>query len=153
MHNNVYQLSTRQLNAGEFINEYTFEPVQISDFADYVKEVDGDLSDAYDEFSFIPSMFDRKDDMLIYKGCEDIFRKWHKEVCDKAEALSEEGLKDGMNTFRLRWALQNPFTFDRFVITDYDDLPSPSADFLQYCAAHLKVGDILYLGGVLDFHS
>lgn len=152
MHNNIYQLSTRQLNAGEFITENTFEPVQVSDFADYVKEVDGDLADAYDEFPFIPYMFDRKDDMLIYKGCEDIFRKWHKEVCDKAEALSEEGLKDGMNTYRLRRVLQTPFTEDRFVITGYYDLPRPSSKFLQYCATHLEVGDILYLGNVLDFH-
>lgn len=153
MHNNIYQLSTRQLNADEFITEDTFEPEEVSDFADYVQEVACDLSEAYDAFPFIPSMFDRKDDMLVYKGCEDIFRKWHKEVCDKAEALSEEGLKDSMKTFRLRWTLQTPFTFDRFVITDYDDSPEPSSDFLQYCAAHLEVGDILYLGGVLDFHS
>lgn len=152
MHNNIYQLSTRRLNADEFITENTFEPVQVSDFADYVKKVKGELTDAYNEFPFVPFMFDLKDDMLVYKGCEDIFRKWHKEVCDKAEALSEEGLKDGMNTFRLRQALQTPFTEDRFVLTGYDDLPSPSADFLQYCAAHLEVGDILYLGGVLDFH-
>lgn len=152
MHNNIYQLSTRQLNADEFITEVTFDPVQISDFADYVREVDCDLSEAYDEFPFIPYMFDRNDDMLIYKGCEDILRKWHKEVCDKVAKLSEEGLKDGMNTFRLRRVLQTPFTEDRFVITDYDSCPEPSSDFLQYCAKELKIGDVLYLGGVLDFH-
>lgn len=152
MHNTIYQLSTHQLNADEFITENTFEPVQVSDFADYVKEVDCDLSEAYDAFPFITSIFDRKDDMLIYKGCEDMFRRWHEEVCDKASKLSEEGLKDDMNTFRVRRVLQTPFTEDRFVITDYDSCPAPSADFLQYCAKELKIGDVLYLGGVLDFH-
>lgn len=152
MHNTIYQLSTHQLNADEFITENTFEPEQVSDFADYVQKVDCDLSKAYDKFPFIPSMFDRKDDMLIYKGCEEVFRNWHKGVCDKAEALSEEGLKDSVKTFRLRRVLQTPFTYDRFVITDYDGYPEPSSDFLQYCAARLDVGDILYLGGVLGFH-
>lgn len=152
MHSNIYQLSTHQLNADEFITENTFEPEQVSDFADYVQEVDFDLSEAYDAFPFVPSMFDRKDDMLVYKGCDEAFRNWHKEVCDKVSKLSEEGLKDSMNTFRLRRVLLTPFTESRFVLTGYNDLPSPSADFLQYCAAHLEVGDILYLGGVLDFH-
>lgn len=152
MHNNIYQLSTRQLNAYEFITESSYDPDEIDDFADYVQEVEGELSDVYDAFPFIPSMFDRKDDMLVYKGCEDIFRKWHKEVCDKVARLSEEGLKDSMNTFRLRRALRTPFTEDRFVIEDYNVHPEPSSEFLQYCAKELKIGDVLYLGGVLDFH-
>lgn len=151
MHNNIFQLSASPINADEFITESSFEPSEIDDFADYVREPDEDLSEVYDEFPFltIGTMFVREGDKLIYKGCDEVFRNWHKAVCQEMGKLSEEGLKDGMNTWRMGALLNEPFTRDRFYLGEYC---LDSADFLQYCAKNLKEGDTLYLGGVLDFH-
>ena len=149
MHNSIFQLSTSPIDADQFITENTFEPCEINDFADYVQEPDGDLSKAYDEFPFLGTMFTRDGDKLICKGCDDVFRTWHKAVCQEVGKLSEEGLKDGMNTWRVKQLLTVPFTRARFYLEEYC---LDSADFLQYCANNLKEGDTLYLGGVLDFH-
>ena len=153
MHNNIFQLSTSPIDADEFITESTFEFSEIDDFADYVSEYEGDLSEVYDEFPFLAvgAMFVREGDKLIYKGCDDVFRTWHKAVCQEAGKLSEEGLKDGMNTWRVGTLLSEPFTRDRFYLEE-KGYPKDSSEFLQYCAKKLKVGDVLYLGGVLDFH-
>ena len=153
MHNSIFQLSTSPIDADQFITENTFEPCEIDDFADYVQEPSGDLSKAYDEFPFLTlgAMFTREGDKLIYRGCSDIFRTWHKAVCKEMEKLSEEGLKDGMNTWRMGTLLNEPFTRDRFYLNEYG-YHMDSSDFLQYCANNLKEGDVLYLGGVLDFH-
>ena len=149
MHNNIFQLSASPINADDFIAESSFDPSEIDDFADYVQEPDGDLSKAYDEFPFLGTMFTRDGDKLICKGCDDVFRTWHKAVCQEVGKLSEEGLKDGMNTWRVKQLLTVPFTRARFYLEKYC---LDSADFLQYCANNLKEGDTLYLGGVLDFH-
>ena len=151
MHNNIFQLSASPINADEFINEDSFEPGEIDDFADYVQEPKGDLSKAYDEFPFLGTMFARKDDKLIYKGCGDVFRTWHKAVCQEVGKLSVEGLKDHMKTWIVKKLLDEPFTCDRFYLNEYD-YHMDSSEFLQYCAKNLKKGDVLYLGGVLDFH-
>lgn len=151
MHNSIFQLSASPIDADEFITEDSFEPSEISDFADYVQEFDGDLSKAYDEFPFLGAMFTRDGDKLICKGCDDVFRTWHKAVCKEMENLSEEGLKDGMNTWRMGTLLNEPFTLDRFYLEE-KGYPIDSSEFLQYCAKNLKEGDTLYLGGVLDFH-
>ena len=151
MHNNIFQLSASPINADDFIAESSFDPSEIDDFADYVQEPDGDLSKAYDEFPFLGTMFTRDGDKLICKGCDDVFRTWHKAVCQEVGKLSEEGLKDGMNTWRVKQLLTEPFTRDRFYLEEYG-YSVDSAEFLQHCAKKLKEGDVLYLGGVLDFH-
>lgn len=152
MHNSIFQLSASPIDADEFITEDSFEPSEIDDFADYVREPDCDLSEAYDEFPFLGTMFTRDGDKLICKGCDDVFRTWHKAVCQEVGKLSEEGLKDGMNTWRMGTLLNEPFTRDRFYLEE-EGYPIDSSEFLQYCAKkNLKEGDTLYLGGVLDFH-
>ena len=151
MHNNIFQLSASPINADDFITESSFEPSEIDDFADYVQEPDGDLSKVYDEFPFLGTMFTRDGDKLICKGCDDVFRTWHKAVCQEVGKLSEEGLKDGMNTWRVKQLLTVPFTRARFYLEE-QGYPMDSSEFLQYCAKNLKEGDTLYLGGVLDFH-
>lgn len=151
MHNNIFQLSASPIDADEFITESSFEPSEIDDFADYVSEYEGDLSDAYSEFPFLGTMFTRDDDKLIYKGCNEVFQAWHKAVCKETDKLSEEGLKDGMNTWRVKKLLDEPFTRDRFYLNEYG-YSIDSSEFLQYCAKNIKEGDVLYLGGVLDFH-
>jgi hypothetical protein len=152
MHNNIFQLSTSPIDADEFITESTFEFSEIDDFADYVREPDCDLSKAYDEFPFLGAMFTRDGDKLICKGCNEVFQAWHKAVCKETDKLSEEWLKDGMNTWRVGTLLKEPFTRDRFYLNEYCSYPMDSSEFLQYCANNLKEGDTLYLGGVLDFH-
>ena len=151
MHNNIFQLSASPINADEFINEDSFEPGEIDDFADYVQEPKGDLSKVYDEFPFLGTIFTRDGDKLIYKGCGDVFRTWHKAVCQEVGKLSVEGLKDHMKTWIVKKLLDEPFTCDRFYLNEYD-YHMDSSEFLQYCAKNLKKGDVLYLGGVLDFH-
>jgi hypothetical protein len=152
MHNNIFQLSASPIDADEFITESSFEPSEIDDFADYVREPDCDLSEVYDDFPFLGTMFTREDDKLIYKGCNEVFQAWHKAVCKETDKLSEEWLKDGMNTWRVGTLLKEPFTRDRFYLNEYCSYPMDSSEFLQYCANNLKEGDTLYLGGVLDFH-
>lgn len=151
MHNYIFQLSVSPINADEFITESSFEPSEIDDFADYLQEPHCDLSEAYDEFPFRGTMFTRDGDKLIHKGCNEVFRTWHKALCQEMGKLSEEGLKDGMNTWRVKNLLDEPFTRDRFYLNEYG-YPMDSSEFLQYCANNLKEGDTLYLGGVLDFH-
>ena len=153
MHNNIYQLSASPIDADEFITESTFEFSEIDNFADYVSEYEGDLSEVYDDFPFIffGKMFTRDGDELIYKGCDEVFQAWHKAVGKETDKLSEEWLKYGMNTWRVGTLLKEPFTRDRFFLSDKNELLD-SSEFLQYCANNLKEGDTLYLGGVLDFH-
>lgn len=151
MHNNIYQLSTSPIDADDFIAESSFEPSEIDYFADYVSEYEGDLSEVYDKFPFLGTMFTRDGDKLICKGCDDVFRTWHKAVCQEVGKLSEEGLKDGTNIWRVKKLLTEPFTRDRFYLEEYG-YSVDSAEFLQHCAKKLKEGDVLYLGGVLDYH-
>lgn len=151
MHNNIFQLSALPIDADKFITEDSFEPNEIDDFADYVQEPKSDLFKAYDEFPFLGTMFTRDGHKLIYKGCGDVFRTWHKAVCQEVDKLSEEGLKDHMKTWIVKKLLDEPFTCDRFYLNEYD-YHMDSSEFLQYCANNLKEGDVLYLGGVLYFH-
>lgn len=151
MHNNIFQLSASPINADEFITDNSFELSEIDDFADYVQEPDGDISKSYDEFPFLETMFTREDDKLIYKGCGEVFRTWHKAVCQEIGKLSEEGLKDSMNTWRVKQLITEPFTRDKFYLNEHG-YNMDSSEFLQYCAKRFKEGDTLYLGGVLDFH-
>ena len=151
MHYNIFQLSASPIDADEFITVSSFEPSEIDDFADYVSEYEGDLYEVYDNFPFLGTMFTREGDKLIYKGCNEVFRAWHKAVCQEVGKLSEEGLKGGTNTWRVGKLLSEPFTHDRFYLDEYG-CPVDSSEFLQYCANNLKEGDMLYLGGVLEFH-
>lgn len=149
----IYQLSTSPIDASDFIDEGSLLYEDIESFSDYVSKIDDNkYEQAYKDFPFIGTMFKRDDDKLIYQGCDKIFRQWYEYVSKEADKLSEEGLKSSSNTWRVKKALEVPFTEDRFVVSGWDECPEPSSDFLQYCAYSLKKGDVLYLGGVLNYH-
>lgn len=151
MHNNIYQLSASPINADDFITEKSFELSDINDYADYVQEYEGDLSDAYSEFPFIATMFVRNGDKLTFKGCRDILSVWRTAIRREMEKLCDGGPEHMEETYDAVQLLTEPFTHDRFYMSD-GYYPLDSSEFLQYCAKNLKEGDTLYLGGVLDFH-
>lgn len=151
MHNNIFQLSSSPINADDFITEKSFELSDIHDYADYVQEYDGDLSEAYSEFPFIATMFVRNGDKLIFKWCRDILSVWRTAIRREMEKLCDGGPEHMEDTYDAVQLLTEPFTHDRFYMGD-GYYPLNSSEFLQYCANNLKEGDTLYLGGVLDFH-
>ena len=151
MHNNIFQLSASPIDADEFITESSFEPSDIDDFADYVQEYDGDLSDAYSEFPFVETMFVRNGDKLTCKGCRDILSVWRTAIRREMEKLCDGGPEHMEDTYDAVQLLTEPFTRDKFYLEE-KGYPIDSSEFLQYCANNLKEGDTLYLGGVLDFH-
>lgn len=151
MHNSIFQLSASPIDADEFITEDSFEPSEISDFADYVQELDGDLSKAYDEFPFLGAMFTRDGDKLVFKGCGDTLDVWRTAIRQEMEKLCDGGSEHMDDTYGAVQILTEPFTHDRFYLEE-QGYPIDSSEFLQYCANNLKEGDTLYLGGVLDFH-
>lgn len=152
MHNNLYQLSASPINADEFINEDSFKLSEIHDYADYVQEYDGDISDAYNEFPFLGTMFTRDGDKLVFKGCGDTLDVWRTAIRQEMEKLCDGGTVHMDDTYGAVQILTEPFTHDRFYLNEYYGYPMDSSEFLQYCANNLKEGDTLYLGGVLDFH-
>lgn len=152
MHNNIYQLSASPINADEFINEDSFKLSEIHDYADYVQEYDEDISDAYNEFPFLGTMFTRDGDKLVFKGCGDTLDVWRTAIRQEMEKLCDGGSEHMDDTYGAVQILTEPFTHDRFYLNEYYSYPMDSSEFLQYCANNLKEGDTLYLGGVLDFH-
>lgn len=152
MHNNIFQLSASPIDADEFITESSFEPSEIDDFADYVREPDGDLFKAYDEFPFLGTMFTRDEDKLVFKGCGDTLDVWRTAIRQEMEKLCDGGSEHMDDTYGAVQILTEPFTHDRFYLNEYYNYPMDSSEFLQYCANNLKEGDVLYLGGILDFH-
>ena len=151
MHNNIFQLSVSPINADDFIAESSFDPSEIDDFAGYVSEYEGDLSEVYDKFPFLGTMFTRDGDKLICKGCRDILSVWRTAIRREMEKLCDGGPEHMEDTYDAVRILTEPFTHDRFYMGD-GYYPLNSSEFLQYCAHNLKEGDTLYLGGVLDFH-
>lgn len=147
MHNNIYQLSKKPLDADDFIHDYQFEDSDIP-FADGIEDWDEDeLDKAYATFPLM-GIFERHEDCLTYLGEGDIRKRWVEYASE--DKIDEQNIANSTLRFRYTQRIEQPFTLDRFCIED--DAPITSGDFLSYVLRNLKKGDKLYLGEVVNFH-
>lgn len=102
-------------------------------------------------------MFRLKDETtLVYQGGFELWkREWVERIQTKAAKVNTENVMNVCGeVYQLENELQNPLDTDaHFYLCndDYQTFAEKSAELMRM-VKHLKEGDELYIGGIIDFH-
>ena len=84
------------------------------------------------------------------------FVEWEKSYCDKlkrlAAALPEEGVLHDNALYSLKSLIENPLGDYMFYFGEHFPSLYRGDSFMKLLVSNLKVGDIVYIGGVVYFH-
>lgn len=156
MHYNIWQVSTKPIDADEFITPTDCESDGWESWADYIDDLSENLDVVYKYFPFLNDnfkMFERDGEVLTYKGDETFLKLWEQDVDEKYAEVKSSFAND-MARWRLANCARKPFGInDRIWLSEWSgDCAELVDEFADFCHHKLKVGDKLYLGNVLDFH-
>lgn len=157
MHSRIYQITSEEQEREDYLTSGSLEYNEISDFADYTADIDeGEEEDELNDLArLLTGVFRHEGRTLIYEGAETFIREWHNKIREQAMTMTVEDFKDWRTLFDLRQITDETHlrTPVRFYGYDGDDLPYPMGDFITHAFVHLKPGDKLYVGGILDYHG
>lgn len=158
-HGKIYQLATRPIRERDYVTPNDFYEGHDA-WADWIgyAEVGDDREECianlvkYD----LKGLFEQaKDGSIVYLGEGAFLQKWVDAIHEKAQAITVDNVTDYMPRASLRDALSGLHTSatDRVVIEEYSGkFAEPMADLISFARHHMKPGDKLYFGGVIDFH-
>lgn len=154
MHSRIYQVGLNPIskedwsspedfyeNSGDFA-DYIGDRYEGNDREDYIKGLAGALSD----------IFYLDGDSLVFKGIGNFIKEWHGYIKELASKLGTT--YDDMALWHIRKATERTHkdVYSRFVIEDWNSYAEPYAELVEYVVNHMKKGDRLYIGAVIDYH-
>lgn len=156
-HFKIYQITERELERDEYITEDSFEYHQVSDFADYIGDItEQEEQDALESLDkILKGLFKREGRKLTFLGAEDFVNDWIIYMKDKMAELDNKNIKEFPNLFNLKCMTEvtHRNREDRFYIgEDGEAFADSFGEFVRDIYANNKVGDVFYVGGVIDFH-
>ena len=154
MHSRIYQVSLNPISEYEWSSPEDFYESS-SAFADYIGEMyEGNQRDEFLEGLAVAlsDIFYLDGDTLVYKGIGDFIKNWNAYIQELASKLTDT--YDDMALWRIRKATERTHNdvYSRFVIVDWSSYAEPCADLIEYVVGHMKKGDRLYVGAVIDYH-
>lgn len=153
MHNKIYQIERERVNAEDFITIADFSPEEYDHFADWIDGVD---EDNYEElYKRLENLFDgvfvRNGDELTYMGAEKFMGDWLASIKSIVLPMTVDKMRYWQEMYKLHSIIDN--THIRTQTKIYiDGQVRDFGDFMRDVFAEMKVGDKLYLGGIIDFH-
>lgn len=159
MHSKIFQITEKQVEKEHYLNENTLEQGD-SVFIDYCSEIDDEEREeciAYLVENILPKgMFTRMEANVIrYNGG---MEQWKEEavanIKKKTSAITANNYFGFRELHALKEAIVNPLDTGYLFYTDPDGVErwaEKSHDFM-YLVNSFKVGTLLYIGGVIDYH-
>ena len=156
-HYNIYQITEQKLCRDEYITEDSFEYENISDFSDGVcdisKEDEKEALETLD--TILKGVFKRNGRKLTYLGAEQFVNDWIIYMKDKMAELDNHNIKVFPTLFNLHCMTE--YTHRNMEYRFYMGergygCAEPLGEFIRSVYADNKVGDVFYVGGIVDFH-
>lgn len=159
MHSRIFQISTMQIEKGNYLNEDTLQQGDNS-FYDYCADIDDETRKrdiAYLVNLTLPKgMFEliSEDAMRYNGGIEQWKEEYVANLRKNAEAITVDNMLTHRGTHNLRKAIDNPLNVRYLFYLDGNGCQSfaeQSIAFMDFVCG-LTPGAILYIGGVIDYH-
>lgn len=159
MHSRIFQISTMQIEKGNYLNEDTLYQGECS-FYDYCADIDDETRKrdiAYLVNNVLPKgMFELiSEDAIRYNGG---IEQWKEEYVanlrKNAAAVTVDNMLEWSTTYNLQKAIENPLNVPYHFYLDGDGCQSfaeQSFAFMSFVCT-LEPDTILYIGGVIDYH-
>lgn len=157
MHSKIFQITTDEIEREDFITSGSFEYEEFHHFGDYLEDVkefeEEEIMQQLD--STLKGIFKREGRVLTYLGAEDFVNEWIIQLKDRVAELDNKNIKDWMYVWKLRHLftdthLESNYRF--YCGNSYGTSAVPLGEFIRDVYANHKAGDILYIGGIVDFH-
>lgn len=159
MHANIYQISKSEVDKDCYLDETTLYCGD-GNFIDYcsdIEECDREAEICKLVGTFLPEgMFTMVGGNAIrYNGGIDAFlEKWIENIRKAVGKMTKDTITESYERYRLRMAIDNPLNSDTLFYLDddgtsgYAKRPGDFFDMLK----DMEPGDLLYVGGIVDYH-
>lgn len=156
MHARIFQLSTRPINKNNHLLPAELYENSES-FADYIGDrlINKERENAIEAMvNTLSEVFDYDGKNLIYKGCDKFMQDWMNDIKNKAKSLDWSSNTFFTDIYRLGRLLHETHreSASRFYIEEWNGWAGPASDLIDFVSKHLKIGDKLYIGAVIDYH-
>lgn len=153
----AYEISKEPIEEDDYLTmDSCVDYLEKYDF-DYCKDADCDdrLSDVERFPAIFPiGMFTKVgENSFRYNGG---FAEWEKSFCSNlkglAAGLPDEGVLSDRALYRIKHLIENPIGDYMFYFGEHFPTIQPGVMFMNLFVSNLKVGDVIYIGGVVYFH-
>lgn len=161
MHSNIYQISNKPIEVGDYTNCGTYED-NSGDFADYIgNNYDGDdRKERIENFGYIiRDVFTPKGDGVFeYKGKDamnEFKEKWLSALKEQLDAMTANNMLSELRLSRLAGLTERTHlnVESRVDIESWaGGVAYPFGELFEYADHMLKKGDCIYIGAVIDYH-
>lgn len=157
MHSRIFQVDRGPIQRDEWPNEDAVVENSRSSLIDYaftLKDDEERKRNIANLANLIGGMFALNIDgiSMTYKGGMEEWRKSYvAHIITTAESLNSENVFNSLQLFNLQKAIKHPLPYNLFILGD-DEFAIDSVEFMEWVDRRFKVGDILYIGAVLDYH-
>ena len=154
MHSRIYQVSLNPISKEDWSSPEDFYE-NSGDFADYI----GDRYEGNERKEFLEGIaktmsdiFYLDGDALVFKGIGNFIKDWNAYIQELAAKLTDT--YDDMALWRISKATERTHrdVYSRFAIENFSFIAEPYAELVGYAAEHMKKGDKLYVGAIIDYH-
>lgn len=164
MHARIYQVSKERVNKEDQITPDLFYEEDFLDYCGESEDFDEDIEYLVN-YALPKGCFSREgEDAIRYNGgLEEVIAEWGGKISDMAtqvrgltESIGVENAKDKLAQLTLKiWQLKEVSstpTEDLSRIWTEEDGTQTIGEWLLALARTLKEGDVIYIGGTVDFH-
>ena len=161
MHSKIFQISSKPISKDEYTSPETYYD-NSSDFADYIGDEVKDKEERDNCVGYLAHVLRGVftavgRDHLVYLG-EDALRKflqeWADDIKAKAAELTADNILSNQRLYNIRATTEETHlrTDYRVHIEEWNGLPGPLGDIIEWAASQLKEGDSIYIGAIIDYH-
>jgi len=151
-HSRIFEITTKQLDRVDYLDLWSLEPEQYSDFADYIDDMNHEGEENSIEWfaDVMSDIFDCDGRELTLRDISGFIEKWKAEVKKRASEFDPKG--DGMSSYFLLKSIKRTHKGIDFHFYNEDyGLMDPCQLIEDILLSH-KPGDKFYIGGILDYH-
>ena len=160
MHAKVYQITKRRVDKENYLNENTLTQGDSSDY-DYCSEIsEEERAESIDTLvnNILPKgMFTLigSDELVFNGGTPDWIHKWVDAIHKKSEEVNVMNVTHWIGAaYQLQKVINNPLATDSHFYLSEDTTQTygePSAELMRM-VCRLKIGERLFIGGIIDYH-
>ena len=160
MHAKVYQITKRRVDKENYLNENTLTQGDSSDY-DYCSEIsEEERAESIDTLvnQILPKgMFTLigSDELVFMGGTPEWIHQWVETIHKKSEEVNVMNVTHWIGAaYQLQKVINNPLETDSHFYLSEDTTQTygePSAELMRM-VCRLKIGERLYIGGIIDYH-
>lgn len=160
MHAKVYQITKRRVDKENYLNENTLTQGDSSDY-DYCSEIsEEERAESINTLvnQILPKgMFTLigSDELVFNGGTPEWLQQWVDAIHKKSEEVNVMNVTHWIGAaYQLQKVINNPLETDSHFYLSEDNTQTygePSAELMRM-VCRLKIGERLYIGGIIDYH-